>query len=204
MTRTETAELTPSRLQMTTIDDIHSLAAKFRGNAEGFFEALEAKCKVVGPAMRRSFEARNTVKPSEKFAKIFAEIEAPKPSAVEQVGRSVISLATDPNPKISKPIVAGIQKSLAAQQKLMSAAEFEAQTARPQMLLSEFHILSQRDRAAYIRGGGRLAETAEPAVAPLDPNAKTATRSQFEKLPHAERAGIFRRGGKLVSEPSSK
>lgn len=116
--------------------------------------------------------------------------QAPAPVATPQgVGKTVVALATHPNPEVRGPILEGLQASLAARLGL---------TEERFITRAEFETLSHKQRSEYCRNGGRLRDPEPAPVPPLAPGAKVATLAQFHTIPHAKRGEFFKNGGKLI------
>jgi hypothetical protein len=180
------------------------LAKQFRGKPRDFFAALaiEFPDSNLPTMLEREFKrSKGEVKSaSENLRPIFAALQqAPVATPAAEVGEQVLRLATHPSEKVSKPLLKGLERALAAQGRI-TAEQFISENASPTMTRSEFDKLPQNLRGKFFKSGGKLVDDPEPEVEPLKAGATTATLAQLHTLPHNERAGFFRRGGKLISE----
>jgi hypothetical protein len=112
-------------------------------------------------------------------------------SAQAALGKEIVALGTHPSPAVSKPIMDGLQASLAARLGLEPAA--------PTCSRAEFDTLSPRQKSEFCKKGGRITPEPTAIVPPITPGATTISRAQFHTLSAADKMAFCKSGGKITA-----
>ena len=205
------------------INHCRTTAKDFVGKPEAFWDSLRANPNIERPEQAIAFlsnpkmqtgdvaairEILETGKTSFQSAAddreevLALRAKVAKLEQSSKLGRDVVALASSPVAAVSKPIVAGLSKSLAAQAKVAKSAAFEqivSKRAANTMSRDEFDSLTHHEQSAFSLSGGRISDPAveKVAPAPIKPGSTLVTREQFNGLSAKAKSEFCLAGGKI-------